>query len=72
MADQSPTITPARATRLRAAGLEIEALSDTLKAQVALLDDDELTVLASVKAKLNAGLDGTARTAAGNVGGFIW
>ncbi len=37
-------------------GLQVDALSDELRARISLLDDDELAVLESVKAKLNSGL----------------
>ena len=65
-------IPTARTVRLRNAGLHVEALNDALKARLAVLDDDELAVLQSVKEKLNSGLDASLRAAADTVGGFIW
>jgi hypothetical protein len=68
----SASITQARATRLRSAGLNVDALSPDLQARVSLLDDDEIAVLESVKAKLNSGLAAQLRAAADTVGGFVW
>jgi hypothetical protein len=65
-------ISNARALRIRKSGFQIEALSDELKAQVALLDDDEIAVLESVKEKLNRGLAENLKNAADTVGGFVW
>lgn len=68
----SRELTSARTLRIRKSGLQIDALSDELKAQVALLDDDEIAVLESVKAKLNQGLAENLKNAADTVGGFVW
>lgn len=67
-------ISTTRAVRVRATGaaFQLDALNDNLKAQVALLDDDELAVLASIKNKLNSGLDEKLKKAADTVGGFVW
>ncbi|MFN4329922.1 MAG: aroma-sacti cluster domain-containing protein [Limnobacter sp.] len=67
-------LTSARAIRVRSsgAGLQLDALNDNLKAQVALLDDDELAVLTAIKAKLNQGLEEKLKRAADTVGGFVW
>ena len=65
-------ISNARALRIRKSGFQLEALNDDLKAQVALLDDDELAVLESVKEKLNRGLAENLKAAADTVGGLIW
>lgn len=65
-------MSPARSVRLRTAGLHVDALNDTLKARVAELDEDEIAVLASVKAKLNSQLDTDLGNAADTVGGFVW
>lgn len=65
-------LTQARLVRVRRSGLQIDALSDELKAQVALLDDDELAVIEAVKLKLNSGLDEKLKNAADTVGGFVW
>ena len=64
----------ARAIRIRnsLSGGQMEALNDTLKAQLAMLDHDELEVLNSIKQKLNSGLDEKLRRAADTVGGFVW
>ena len=64
----------ARAIRVRTslAGTQLEALNDTLKAQLNLLDDDELEVLSAIKKKLNSGLDEKLKRAADTVGGFVW
>lgn len=62
----------ARAVRVRSSGLQIDALSDDLKAQIALLDEDEIAVLVAVKAKLNRGLSEELKNAADTVGGFVW
>lgn len=70
----SSSMSSARAVRVRATGaaFQMDALSDSLKSQVALLDDDELAVLTSIKAKLNNGLDEKLKRAADTVGGFVW
>lgn len=70
----SSAMSSARAVRVRATGaaFQMDALSDSLKSQVALLDDDELAVLTSIKAKLNNGLDEKLKRAADTVGGFVW
>ena len=65
-------ISQARAVRLRGMGVHVDVMNDQLKAQIAQLDDDELAVLATVKAKLNNGLNDTMKNAAGSVGGFVW
>lgn len=49
-------LTQARMIRVCNSGLQVDALSDELRARISLLDDDELAVLESVKAKLNSGL----------------
>jgi hypothetical protein len=61
-----------RSVRLRGVGVQIDALNDTLKAQLSLLDDDELAVLQSIHDKLNSGLDERLKEAADTVGGFVW
>lgn len=66
------SLSQARTVRIRKSGLQIDALSDELKAQVALLDDDEIAVLESVKAKLNRDLAEDLKNAADTVGGFVW
>ncbi|HEY1058504.1 MAG TPA: aroma-sacti cluster domain-containing protein [Limnobacter sp.] len=67
-------LSSARAIRVRTTGaaFQVDALNDTLKAQVALLDDDELAVLGAIKSKLNQGLDEKLKRAADTVGGFVW
>ncbi|MET0391379.1 MAG: aroma-sacti cluster domain-containing protein [Polyangiales bacterium] len=73
MADEKKTDSSlARTVRLRNSGLQIEALNASLQAQLALLDDDELAVLESIKSKLNSGLDERLKQAADTVGGFVW
>ena len=73
MADEKITeVSLARAVRLRNSGLQIDALSDTLKARLDLLDPDEIAVIESIKAKLNSGLDEKLKAAADTVGGFVW
>jgi hypothetical protein len=74
MSEDKDTISSARAIRVKATGaaFQMDALSDSLRAQVALLDDDELAVLGAVKAKLNSGLNEKLRRAADTVGGFVW
>lgn len=74
MSDEKGSISSARAVRIRSSGVafQMDALSDNLKAQVALLDDDELAVLSAIKAKLNSGLDEKLKRAADTVGGFVW
>jgi hypothetical protein len=65
-------MSPARAVRVRASFGQVDALSDKLKSRIALLDDDELAVLQSVKEKLNAGLEANLKAAADTIGGFVW
>jgi hypothetical protein len=65
-------LSSARAVRVRKTGLHFDALNDELRAQIALLDDDELAVLESVKAKLNRGLAENLKEAADTIGGFVW
>lgn len=66
-------LSPARTIRLRSTGgAQLNALNTDLKARLAVLDDDEIAVLNSIKAKLNAGLDDALREAADTVGGFVW
>mgnify|MGYP001597264393 CR=1 FL=1 len=65
-------LTQARLVRVRRGGLQIDALSEELKAQVALLDEDELAVIEAIKHKLNSGLDEKLKNAADTVGGFVW
>ncbi|MCR2746895.1 aroma-sacti cluster domain-containing protein [Limnobacter parvus] len=74
MSDEKASMSSARAVRIRSSGVvfQMDALSDNLKAQVALLDDDELAVLSSIKLKLNSGLDEKIKRAADTVGGFVW
>lgn len=74
MSDEKASMSSARAVRVRSSGVafQMDALSDSLKAQVALLDDDELAVLSSIKLKLNSGLDEKIKRAADTVGGFVW
>ncbi|MDC0670582.1 aroma-sacti cluster domain-containing protein [Nannocystis radixulma] len=62
----------AKAIRLRNSGLQFDALNEDLRKQVALLDDDELAVLNSIKGKLNSGLPEKLKQAADTVGGFVW
>ncbi|NJM32856.1 MAG: hypothetical protein HC848_08410 [Limnobacter sp.] len=64
----------AKALRLRSTGggIQFDALSEELKYQVGLLDEDELAVLAGIKEKLNSGLDEKLKRAADTVGGFVW
>jgi hypothetical protein len=59
-------------THLTKAGLPVESLSPAMRQQIATLSPEEVTSLTAIKAKLNAGLTGTARHAADTVGGFIW
>lgn len=61
-----------RLVRLEATEDQVAALSPKLQAQLALLDDDEIAVLESIKTKLNSGLDLKLKRAAGTVGGFVW
>jgi hypothetical protein len=63
---------PARLVRLGNMGLNPDILNDELKAKISLLDDDELAVLASIKAKLNNGLSARLKDGADTVGGFVW
>lgn len=74
MSDEKKLLSSTRALRVRAtgAGFQMDALSDPLRSQVALLDDDELAALASIKDKLNSGLDEKLKKAADTVGGFVW
>lgn len=74
MSDEKQSMSSARSIRVRSTGaaFQMDALSDNLKAQVALLDDDELAVLSSIKLKLNSGLDEKLKRAADTVGGFVW
>ncbi|MDH4394105.1 MAG: hypothetical protein QE278_00370 [Limnobacter sp.] len=74
MSDEKVNMSSARSVRVRSTGaaFQLDALSDQLKSQVALLDDDELAVLGSIKAKLNNGLDEKLKRAADTVGGFVW
>lgn len=74
MSDEKGSISSARAVRIRSSGVafQMDALSDNLKAQVALLDDDELAVLSAIKVKLNSGLEEKLKRAADTVGGFVW
>lgn len=67
-----PVLSNARMIRLRVAGMHADALSSELQARLAVLDDDEIAVLSSIKQKLDAGLDGPMREAADTVGGFVW
>lgn len=71
---EKSSMSAARSLRVRSTGaaFQMDALSDNLKAQVSLLDDDELAVLSSIKAKLNSGLDERLKKAADTVGGFVW
>ena len=69
---EARSLTQARTVRIRKSGLQVEALSEDLKAQVALLDDDELAVLEAVKEKLNSNLSDALKRAADTVGGFVW
>ncbi len=62
----------ARSVRLRNSGLKVEALSDNLKARLALLDEDELRVVEQIKQKLNRDLAESVKDAADTVGGFVW
>lgn len=61
-----------RMVRLSAVEDQVAALSEPLQAQLSLLDEDEIAVLASIKTKLNSGLDERLKRAAGTVGGFVW
>lgn len=72
MADKRTDLTLAKTVRLRNTGVQIDVLSDDLKARLAVLDDDEIAVLSSIKAKLNSGLDAKLAEAADTVGGFVW
>lgn len=63
---------PARLVRLGDMGLNPDILNNELKAKISLLDDDELAVLASIKAKLNSGLSARLKAGADTVGGFVW
>lgn len=65
-------LSAAKVVRLRNTGVQVDALSDSLKARLALLDDDEIAVLDSIKVKLNSGLSDAIRRAADTVGGFVW
>ncbi|CTQ34602.1 aroma-sacti cluster domain-containing protein [Jannaschia rubra] len=71
MADKRE-MTTARMVRVRKSGLQIDALNEDLQNQISLLDDDELAVLESVKAKLNKNLPDNLKAAADVVGGFVW
>ncbi|MGZ8240052.1 MAG: aroma-sacti cluster domain-containing protein [Methylobacter sp.] len=62
----------ARSLRLRETSVQVDVLSDDLKQQLALLDDDEIAVLNSIKAKLNSGLSDAVKKGADTVGGFVW
>jgi hypothetical protein len=58
--------------QLRKVGLPVDALNERLVAQLNALDESELAALASIKGKLNAGLDDRLKAAADTVGGFVW
>jgi hypothetical protein len=58
--------------KLRSSGMQVDKLSDKLKAQVAQLDDEEIAVLHKIKSKLNDGLAADLQKEADTVGGFVW
>ena len=74
MADvnQPKELSTAKSLRLRETSVQITALSDNMKGRLATLDDDEIAVLNSIKAKLNSGLSDLEKVAADTVGGFVW
>ena len=65
-------VSDAKLTKLRSAGIHMEAFSEDLQRQVSQLDEKELAVLVSIKRKLNDGLAEDLRVAADTVGGFVW
>lgn len=65
-------MTMARELRVKSVAPQVTALSDDLKNQLSLLDDDELAVLGDIKAKLNQGLADDLAKAADTVGGLVW
>lgn len=72
MVESRSRLSTSKAIRLRNLGLPVDALNDSLKNQLAQLDEDELAVISSIKAKLNSGLDEGLLDAATTVGGFVW
>ena len=73
--DKKPTLelSAARDLRLRQTfGDQIDVYSDEVKAQLSLLDDDEIKVLAIIKQKLNKGLADRVRNAVDSVGVVVW
>lgn len=73
--DKNPVLasSPARDLRLRQTfGDKIDVFSDDVKAQLSLLDDDEIKVLAIIKAKLNKNLGDRVRDAVDSVGVIVW
>ena len=65
-------LTAARKVRLRATGVQFDALSDELVGRLNELDDDEIAALTAIKCKLNEGLPDNLKAAADTVGGFVW
>lgn len=73
--DKRPALelSAARDLRLRQTfGDKVDVYSDEVKAQLSLLDDDEIKVLAIIKAKLNKGLTDRVRDAVDSVGVLVW
>ena len=73
--DKKPTLelSAARDLRLRQTfGDKIDVYSDEVKAQLSLLDDDEIKVLAIIKEKLNKGLADRVQNAVDAVGVIVW
>jgi hypothetical protein len=56
----------------RTFGPVVDTFSDELKSQLSLLDDDEIRVLVSIKAKLNSGLPAQLQSAVDAVGVIVW
>lgn len=72
MSSECQKVDPARLVRLQATQAQTAALSPALQAKLALLNDDEIAVLESIKSKLNSDLDAGLKAAADTVGGFVW
>ena len=66
-------LSPAKDLILRKTfGSGLDVYTNEVKSQIALLDEDEIKVLASIKAKLNSGLSDKLRSAASDVGVIVW
>lgn len=73
--DKKPALelSAARDLRLRQTfGTKVDVYSDEVKAQLSLLDDDEIKVLAIIKEKLNKNLADRMKEAVDSVGVIVW